>query len=32
LAPTKQVVGVEHPWLRTGEAPNYLAKPVNKSG
>ena len=24
LAPTKQVVGVEDPWLRTVEAPNYF--------
>jgi CDP-diacylglycerol pyrophosphatase len=24
LAPTKQVVGVEDPWLRTAEAPNYF--------
>jgi CDP-diacylglycerol pyrophosphatase len=25
LAPTKQVVGVEDPWLRTAEAPNYFS-------
>ena len=24
LAPTKQVVGIENPWLRTAEAPNYF--------
>jgi len=24
LAPTKQVVGIEDPWLRTAEAPNYF--------
>jgi CDP-diacylglycerol pyrophosphatase len=24
LAPTKQVVGVDDPWLRTNEAPNYF--------
>ena len=29
LAPTKQVVGVEDPWLWTAEAPNYFADAWN---
>jgi CDP-diacylglycerol pyrophosphatase len=29
LAPTKQVVGVEDPWLRTAEAPNYFGDAWN---
>ena len=29
LAPTKQVVGVEDPWLRTEEAPNYFGDAWN---
>jgi CDP-diacylglycerol pyrophosphatase len=32
LAPTKQVVGVEDPWLRTAEAPNYFGDAWNARG